>query len=76
MKKLKILADALGGQIADFFDTEEASPLDSLDSRWIKKIQDLQSLPESDRKEINQHINSLMEKSRLKKEQNPAPTDI
>ena len=67
-KNLKILSDALGIQISDFFNHVDSSSLDSLDLRWVKKVQDIQSLSESDRKEINQHINSLLEKTRLKKE--------
>ena len=69
--KLKLLAKALGVKVADFFDEEIDTPVDTLDVRWIKKIHDLQMLSETDRKEINQHINSLLEKSRLKKENEP-----
>ena len=67
--RLKLLASALGARISAFFDEDEASPLDDLDVRWVKKMQELQTLSETDRKEINQHINSLLEKSRLKKDQ-------
>jgi len=67
--RLNVLATALGARIADLFDEVDDSPFDTLDVRWIKKIQDIQSLPEIDRKELNQHINSLLEKTRLRKEQ-------
>lgn len=66
--KLKALSDALRVKVSDFFNEEETSPLDSLDVRWIKKIQELKNLSEADRKEINQHINSLIEKAKLKEE--------
>jgi transcriptional regulator with XRE-family HTH domain len=69
MNKLKAIADALNARIADFFEEDEVTSLDDIDVRWIKKIKEIQSLPESDRKEINQHINSLLVKSKLKKEQ-------
>ena len=67
MNKIKILADALNAKIADFFDdTEEENLLADLDVRWIKKINELRELPETDRKEINRHISSLVEKHKLK----------
>jgi transcriptional regulator with XRE-family HTH domain len=64
--RLKTLAEALNAQISDFFSENESAHVDSLDVRWVKKIQELQTLSDADRKEINQHINSLIEKSRLK----------
>ena len=67
MNKIKILADALNAKIADFFDdTEDENLLADLDVRWIKKINELRKLPETDRKEINRHISSLVEKHKLK----------
>ena len=67
MNKIKSLADALGVKIADFFaEAESGNILDDLDVRWIKKINEIKELPEADRKEINRHINSLLEKNRLK----------
>lgn len=68
-KNIEILAEALGVTIADFFSPNDSSPVGGLDLRLVKKIQDLQSLSETDRKAINQHINSLLEKDRLKKGQ-------
>jgi hypothetical protein len=64
--RLKALAIALNARVSDFFNEDENSPLDTLDVRWLKKMQDTQSLSEPDRKEINQHLNSLLEKARLK----------
>ena len=69
--RLKLLASALGSQVSDFFNENESAQVDSLDVRWVKKIQELQNLSDADRKEINQHINSLIEKARLKKESEP-----
>jgi len=69
--RLKLLATALGTRIADFFNEDESSHVDSLDVRWVKKIQELQNLSDADRKEINQHINSLVEKTKLRKETEP-----
>lgn len=69
LSKLKVLATALNTRIADFFDEEANSSLEDLDVRWIKKMKDIQSLPDTERKEINQHINSLLEKSKLKRAQ-------
>ena len=68
IKKLKALADSLNCTIADLFSEEATNPLDNIDIRWIKKIKDLKELSEYDRKEINRHISSLLEKNRLKKE--------
>jgi transcriptional regulator with XRE-family HTH domain len=73
IERLSLLANALGVRVADFFDEEIDTPLDTLDVRWIKKIQELKTLSESDRKEINQHINTLIEKSRLKENRSGAP---
>jgi len=68
LNKLKIIADTLKVTIGDFFQDDPLSQiLDDLDVRFVKKVKEMQSLSESDRKEINQHINSLLEKSRLKK---------
>ncbi len=64
--KLNLLAASLSARISDFFDEQDSPPVDILDVRLIRKIQGLQNLSDSDRKEINQHINSLIEKSRLK----------
>lgn len=65
--RLKALADALHAKVSDFFNEDDHSPLDTLDVRWLKKMQEIQSLSEADKKELNQHINSLLEKARLKK---------
>lgn len=69
MNKLKALADALNVRIADLFDEDEILQLETMDVRLFKKMQEIQTLSEADRKELNQHINSLLEKSRLKKNQ-------
>ena len=67
INKIKILADALNAKIAAFFDdTVNDNSLDALDVRWIKKINEIRELPEEDRKEINRHISSLVEKQKLK----------
>ena len=67
MNKIKILADALNTRIAVFFDDiEDDNSFETLDVRWIKKINEIRELPETDRKEINRHISSLVEKHRLK----------
>lgn len=67
-EKIKILAKALNVRISDFFNEEESSPLDDLDIRWIKKINEIKNLPESDRKEINRHINTIIEKRKYQKQ--------
>ena len=70
MNKIKSLADALNIKIADFFDeSDNENHLTDLDVRWIKKIKELKDLPEADRKEINRHINSLVENQKLKSQQ-------
>jgi DNA phosphorothioation-dependent restriction protein DptG len=69
MNKLKALAEALNVRIADLFDEDEVLQLETMDVRLFKKMQEIQTLSEADRKELNQHINSLLEKSRLKKSQ-------
>jgi transcriptional regulator with XRE-family HTH domain len=70
LNKIRILADTLNVTIADFFQEESSSQiLDGLDVRLVKKIKDIQALSESDRKEINQHISSLLEKSKLKEKE-------
>jgi transcriptional regulator with XRE-family HTH domain len=66
--KLKVLSSVLGVTISDFFNEDDNSVFDTFDVRWYKKVLEIQTLTESDRKEINKHINSLVEKSRLKKE--------
>lgn len=67
MNKIKILADALNTRIAIFIDdAKNDNSFETLDVRWIKKINEIQGLPETDRKEINRHISSLVEKHKLK----------
>jgi transcriptional regulator with XRE-family HTH domain len=70
ISKLKIIADALNVQIADFF--REDKKLDSLieatDVRLLKKLHEIQALSDSDRKEINRHINTILEKAHLHNE--------
>ena len=67
INKIKILADALDVRIGDLFNEQnEDETIQDLDVRWIKKIREIKDLPESDRKEINKHISSLVEKQRLK----------
>ena len=63
--KLKIMAVALDAKISDFFNEEENSFLDKVDIRWIKKLKDIMNMPETDKREINKHINSLLEKRKL-----------
>jgi transcriptional regulator with XRE-family HTH domain len=75
-KNIKTLADALGVRIAEFFAEDKVSPIDTIDVRLIKKVQELKSLSEADRKEINQHINSLLEKARLRKDQVAVTTQV
>lgn len=68
LNNLKTLADALSVSIANFFDeTESNREINDIDIRWIKKIKKIQQLPESDIKEINHHINSTIERVKLKK---------
>ncbi len=70
INKIKIIADALNIKMSDLFNEEKNEDfLQDLDIRWIKKIKELKDLPEADRKEINRHINSLLEKQRLKNQQ-------
>jgi transcriptional regulator with XRE-family HTH domain len=74
--KLKLLAETLHANISDFFnENKEQQFLDDLDVRWVKKIKELKKLSEPDRKEINKHINSLLEKSNLKKEKELQKTE-
>ncbi len=73
--KLKILASALDTKISDFFNEDDSFYLDNIDVRWVKKINNLKQLSEADRKEINRHINSLLEKSKLKKEKELQQTE-
>lgn len=42
--------------------------LDSLNIRWLKKINEIKKLPESKQKEITRNINTLLENDRLKQE--------
>ena len=70
INKLKILADALDTKITFFFDDSEYedNSVENLDVRWIKKINEIRNLPEADRKEINRHISSLIEKQKLREQ--------
>ncbi len=56
VEKLRTLAEALDVTIADLFSEEETHPLDKLDVRWIKKINQLRQLSEADQREINRHL--------------------
>ena len=66
--RLKVLSDALGARISSFFSEDEVTGIDTIDVRWIKKLQDIKSLPEADQKEINRHINSLLQKLEMSRE--------
>jgi len=70
INKLKILADSLDTKITAFFDDSEYedNSVENLDVRWIKKINEIRNLPEADRKEINRHISSLIEKQKLREQ--------
>ena len=74
VEKLRTLAKALDITIADLFSDEETHPLDKLDVRWIKKIKQLRLLSESDQREINRHINYLLEKMRFGEQQSNSIT--
>ena len=65
VEKIRTLAKALDVTIADLFSEEETHPLDKLDVRWIKKINQLRLLSEADQREINRHINYLLEKMKF-----------
>ena len=43
--------------------------IDSLNIRWLKKINEIKRLPESKQKEIARNINTLLENDRLKQKQ-------
>ena len=76
INKIKILTDALNVKVADLFsERNEDANIQDLDVRWIKKIREIKDLPESDRKEINRHINSLVEKQKLKVQQERIPNE-
>lgn len=68
IEKLKLIADTLEVNISDLFSENDRQDILDLDVRMIKKIQELKELSDSDRKEINNHINYLVEKNNLKKE--------
>jgi transcriptional regulator with XRE-family HTH domain len=72
IEKLKTLAAALDAKVSDFFNESGSSKIDDIDIRLVKKINELKSLSEADRKEINRHISSLLEKNKLKKEKSMA----
>jgi len=70
---IETLADTLDVNITDFFNRqnkEEHNQFGSLDIRWIKKMYDIKQLPAEDQKEINRHINYLIEKNKSKKVKN------
>lgn len=69
LTNLKKLAETLNVNISDFFDeSSKRSDITDIDVRWIKKIKEIQALPESDIKEINHHISSAVEKAKLKEQ--------
>lgn len=67
INRINVIIKALNIKISDLFEDENLkSEYEDLDIRWIKKIQDLKKLSEEDRKEINKHINYLLNKSKQK----------
>ena len=65
-KNLQILAKALDITIGDFFASIPGrNTTEKIDIRWIKKIKEIQQLPDADIKEINHHINSSIKKAKL-----------
>ncbi len=66
--KIKIIADCLNVKVSAFFnDNGSSSDIEEIYIRWLKKIKRIKNLAESDRKEINRHINTILEKNNLKK---------
>ena len=63
--KLKTLAESLNARVSDFFNEEENNPLDTIDIRWIKKINEIMHLSPAAKKELNRHINYLIDKEKL-----------
>ena len=71
IQKLKILAESLNVKISTFFNENDNNEnLIDIDIRWIKKLKDLKNLNEADRKEINKHINYLIDRRRLTESKN------
>ena len=68
VEKLEAIAMILNVSIADLFGGSKKSPLDELDVRWLKKLSEIKTLPESKQKEIIRNINTLLENNRLKQE--------
>ena len=62
IQKLKILADSLDAKISEFFNEDVNNSTKNIDVRWIKKIYDLKKLTENEQKEINKHINYLLDR--------------
>ena len=50
-------------------DIPHYADIDSLNIRWLKKINEIKKLPESKQKEITRNINTLLENDRLKQKQ-------
>ena len=64
--KLKNIALSLNANISDFFNEDKDSLyIENIDVRWLKKIKAIKKLPEKDIREINRHINTILEKNSL-----------
>lgn len=68
VEKLDAIAIVLNVSIADLFGSSKNSPLDEFDVRWLKKLSEIKTLPQSKQKEIIRNINTFLENNRLKQE--------
>jgi len=75
LNKISALAEALGIQVYQLFSENKADQtsnevdLSNIDSRSIKKLQDILSLPPEDRNDLYRMLNKLVRKNQLEQQQ-------
>lgn len=73
LTKLEILANALNVNISDLIDpadrNDENIDISQFDTRSLKKLQDILSLPSNDRADLYRMLNRMIKKNQLEKMQ-------
>jgi len=72
LQKIKIIAKALNVNISDLLDSNNNKDIiydiDKLDTRSLKKLKDILSLPANDRADLYRMLNKLLRKNQLERE--------
>ncbi|MCP4179177.1 MAG: helix-turn-helix transcriptional regulator [bacterium] len=73
LAKVEILAEKLNVKISDLLDPDDKNDVNidvsQFDTRSLKKLQDILSLPNNDRADLYRMLNRMLKKNQLEKQQ-------